>query len=161
MVHVGGLRQAGRARRIDVERAIFDGEHGTVGSGELVAGKVVEIAIDAREVGIGLAVKPDLGVAGNMRARTRQRLVQLVGHDDVLGIHHIDAVGERHSREVGVDECNDAAGPRDADPGGQEFRSARHHQTDDVALVQILRQRPARIAVGARCELAVGEAFPV
>ena len=62
---------------------------------------------------------------------------------------------------MGVDECNHAADARDADPDREEFRPARHHQADRVALAQVLRQRPARVAVGARRKLAVAEALAV
>ena len=161
MVHVGGLRQAGRARRVDVKRAIFDGERGTVGGGELVPGEAVEIAIHAREIGICVAMKPNLGIAGDVRLRAGERLEQFGGDDDVLWAHHIDAIGQRHPGEVGIDERNHAADPRDADPCGQKLRPARHHQTDRVALAKILRERPACIAVRARRKLPVREAFAV
>ncbi len=96
-----------------------------------------------------------------MVRRAGERLEQFGGDDDVLWAHHIDAIGQRHPGEVGIDERNHAADPRDADPRGQKLRPARHHQTDRVALAKILRERPARIAVRARRKLPVREAFAV
>ena len=37
-----------------------------------VAGQAVDLAIDAREIGVGIAVQPDLRVAGDVRARALQ-----------------------------------------------------------------------------------------
>ena len=72
VVHVRGLRQTGRARGVNVERAILDGEHGAVRGRERIAGNAVNLAIDARKVGIGVTMKPDLGSAGDLRARALQ-----------------------------------------------------------------------------------------
>ena len=161
MVDVGGLGQARRSRRVDVERAILDGERGKLSSGEVVAADVVERAVDTRQIGVGLAVNPDFTLARDMRPRAFQRVEQFGRDDDVLWAHHVDAIGERRPGEVRVDERDHGAGARDPDPGGQEFRPPRHHQTDGVALAQMLCQRPARIAVGARRELAIGEALVI
>ena len=161
MAHVGSLREPGRSRRVDVERAILDGERGKLSSGEVVAADVVERAVDTRQIGVGLAVNPDFTLARDMRPRAFQRVEQFGRDDDVLWAHHVDAIGERRPGEVRVDERDHAADARDPDPGGQEFRPPRHHQTDGVALAQMLCQRPARIAVGARRELAIGEALVI
>ena len=161
VVHVGGLRQPGGAGRVDVERAVLDGEGRTVGRRELRAGEAVDRAVDAREIGVGIAVQPDLGVAGEVRARARKRIEQFRGDHDVLGADHIDAVRQCGPGQVGVEQRHHAADMRDADPDGQEFRAARHHQADGVALGHALRQRPAGVAVRTRVELAVAEALAV
>jgi hypothetical protein len=70
VVHVGRFRQAGRARGVDVKRAVLDGQGRKIGRREVGAGKTVDFAIDAREIGVGIAVQPDLRVAGDVRARS-------------------------------------------------------------------------------------------
>ena len=78
-----------------------------------------------------------------------------------FGLDGVDAIGQRRPGQMGVEERNHAADARDADPDREEFRPARHHQADRVALAHVLRQRPARVAVGARRKFAVGEALTV
>ena len=69
MVDVGRLGQAGRARGVDVERAVLDGEPAALGVRQRVARQGVDFAIDARQVGVGLAVQPELGDRSVMCAR--------------------------------------------------------------------------------------------
>ena len=63
VVDVGGLGQAGGARRVDEERAVLDGQRAAFVVRERRAGQVLDLAVDARKVGGGVAVQPDLGVA--------------------------------------------------------------------------------------------------
>ncbi len=162
VVHVGRLRQAGRARGVDVERAILDGQRAPLRGRELVAGQAFDRRVDARQVGRRcIPVQPDLGAAAQMRACTGERPQQVRGDDDVGRGHHVDAVRQRGAGEVGVEEGDHAADAGDADPDRQEFRASRHQQADRVALAHTLGQRPAGIAVGARGQLAIGQALAI
>ena len=69
VVDVGGLGQSGRARRVDVERAVVDRERRTLvrrrrGSSETCA----SASIDARKFRPRLAVNPDAQLRGSMSA---------------------------------------------------------------------------------------------
>ena len=77
--------------------------------------------------------------------------------DRRLGADDGDRMGERWAGEIGVDQRRRHAGARHAEPDRDIFRAVGHHQADRVALAEPLRARPARVAVGARVELAVGE----
>ena len=81
--------------------------------------------------------------------------------DDVPGRDHVDAVGERIARQVGVEQRDHAADSGDADPDRQELGPVGHQQADRVALGDALRERPAGVAVRARAKLAVAQVLAV
>jgi hypothetical protein len=60
MVQVGRFRQPGGAGRVDVKRAVLDGQGRALGRREIGVGQALDLAIDAREIGIGIAMQPDL-----------------------------------------------------------------------------------------------------
>ena len=96
-----------------------------------------------------------------MRPRGRKRAGKRARHDDVLGLDHVDAMGERRAGQVGVEQAHDAADFGDAEPGRHEFRTVRHQQADRIAFGDALGERPARVLIGPRRERAIGEAFAV
>ncbi len=79
----------------------------------------------------------------------------------MLRLDDIDAVGERASREIGVEERRDASGPRNAEPDGDILRAVRHQQADAVTFVDPVCQCPPGVAVGACAEAGVSEGFGI
>ena len=147
VIDVGGLGHAGGARGVDVERAVLDGEGAPLARRQRGAGVGLDLLIDARQVGAVGAVLPDPGVDGEMRPRGREGGRKLGRHDHVLGLDHVDAMGECGAREVGVDERDHAARAGEPEPDRHELRPVRHHQAHGVALGEPVRERPARVAV--------------
>ena len=113
------------------------------------------------KVGGGVAVQPDLGVRREVRLRRLQRGQHVGVDDDVPGRDHVDAMGERHAHQIGVEQRDHAADAGDADPDRQELGPVGHQEADRVALGDALRERPARVAVRARAELAIAEVLAV
>ena len=161
VIDVGGLGQAGRARREDEERAVLDGERAALRFGQIVARQAVHLAVDARMVGLGAAVQPDLRLARDMEARRLECFEQFGGHHDVPRLDRIDAVRECGSGQIGIEQPHHAADPGDAEPDRHELRPVRHQEADRVALADALCEPPARIAVRTCRELPVAEALAV
>ena len=69
--------------------------------------------------------------------------------DEVLGRDDIDAMGERVTAQIGVEQRDDAADGGDTEPDRHVFGPIWHQEPDRFALGEILRERPARIAIGA------------
>src|SRR2546422_173597 len=155
----GGLGQAGRARRIDVERPILDGRQPRLGRAERVAREPPDAAVDPREVAETVAVRPDSRRAGEVRQRAGEPFEELRGHDDVPGRDEIDGVRERGPCQIGVEQRNDAADTGDAEPDRHVLGPVRHEQPDDIPLDESLVERPAGVSVGARRETAIGQAL--
>jgi hypothetical protein len=157
MVDVRRLGHSGGAGRVDVKCTVLDGERAPLGGGERRRRESLHRTIDAREILRALAMDPDFRCGLQRRQDGEERLEQFGRDDNVLGRDDIDAMRERRPHEVGVEERGDAADARDADPRGRKFRPVRHQQADSVALLEILRQRPARIAIGALEQLTIGQ----
>jgi hypothetical protein len=104
-------------------------------------------------------VRPDFRLALELRHAGTKLLAQFRGDDDVRRRSEIDAMVERGAAKIGVDQRNDDADAGEPEPDGQIFGPVRHHQADDLALGEVLRQRPARKTAGARDELGIGQAF--
>ena len=78
------------------------------------------------------------------------------GRDDV------DAVGERRADQVGIEQRDDAAGPRDAEPDRHVFRPVRHQQADRRRPCRGLAPSPsAHIGWRALRQRAIGQASRV
>ena len=69
------------------------------------------------------------------------------------------AIGERRAAEVGVDESDDGADLRQAEPDGEIFRPIGHHEGDRFALADAGGQSPARDLIDATGESAKIEAL--
>ena len=114
VVHVGGLGQAGGAGRVDEQRAILDRELAPLVAGQRVARKTLDLAVDARaKLGARrrrAATRSALTVRCGLRGLERRE--QLRRHDDVLGRDDVDAVRERVTGQVGVEQRDHAADPR-------------------------------------------------
>ena len=161
VIDIGGLGQPGGARRIDEESAILDGERPPFRGVEPRARQGLDVAVDAREIGPGVAVRPCLGIDGKMHAGGGEACGELGAHDDVLGGNDVDAMSERGAAEIGVEQRHGAADAGDAEPDRHVFGPVGHQQADRLALVQSLRQGPTGIAVGSLCQRAIGEPFPL
>ena len=135
VVEVRGLRQAGRAARVDEEALVLDGEAREIPFGDRRIGEAVELRVEPLVAFALGAVAPELRAGGDIRRGGAEALDQLRVDDHVSRLHDIDAVGERGAGQVRVEERDDAAGSRDAEPGGEVFRPVRHHQRDHVALL--------------------------
>ena len=151
------LRQAGGAGGVDEQRRVLDRQRRPLVGAERLAGEVFDLKIDAllaarrRAMGEDRRRRVELGEAGG-------ELRQEMRFDDRrLGADDGERMGERGAGEVGVDQRRRHAGARHAEPDRDIFRAIGHHQADRVALAEPVRAGPARVAVGARVELAVGE----
>ncbi len=69
VVDIGGLRQAGGARRVDEERAILDGQRPPLAAREPLARESLDLPVDAGKPHARVAVQPDLRVRRQVRLR--------------------------------------------------------------------------------------------
>src|SRR6267143_128470 len=161
MAHLRGFGQPGRARGIDVERRTVDGRPTALGLAQRLGWLSLDVAIDARELVAAGAVNPDLDRLLAVEQRSAQRLDELRGRDDVLGGDDIDAVGERGTGHVRIEQRNDPAYPRDPKPDRHVLGPVRHEQTYHVALVEALAEGQASISVRPLRELAIAQALVV
>ncbi len=105
-----------------------------------------DLAIDARKI----IASPCDQIFGRLESVAERNCIdQFAGDDDVLRRDDVDAMGERVPAELRVEQRNDAADAGDAEPDRQVFGPVRHHQADGLALGELLRERPAGVAVGA------------
>src|SRR5262249_1706842 len=156
MRHARRFREAGRAGRINVKRAVLEGQMRPLRCRKIRSGQALDFKIDAREIAI-FPMQPDLGVTGNVGAGVLKFAHQFASHNDVLGAHHIDAVGKRCTYQVGVEKRDHPAGGGNADPYRQELGPSGHEQRDRVAFADVERQGPARVLVRPRVKLAEAE----
>ena len=71
----------------------------------------------------------------------------------------VDAMGERMTAQLGIDQRSDDARAGEAEPYRQIFGPVRHHQADRFVLGQPLIERPTRETVGACDERPIGQAL--
>ena len=124
MADMGGLRQAGGAGGVDVQRAVGDGHAAALRFGQASARQLFDGAVDADK--IVAAVRPDLWPARHERKRAADFAAHLGGDDDMLGLNDIEAMGERCAAKIGVDQRNDGARFGDAEPDRHIFGPVRH-----------------------------------
>ena len=157
MAEIRGLGQARRARGVDVEGVVLADEpvaHRLVGYGRrALRERGVEILGPRR----GAAGEPGDGFGLAGRHRLLPGLRKLVAYDRLARLGDGDAMRERGPAQVGVDEGHDRAELHQPQPRHQVFGTAFHEQRDGVALADVLRKRPMRIAVRARGQLRVGQ----
>ena len=141
MADIGGLGQAGGAGGVDQQSA---------GSAR-VTSRSSAIAPAARRKSPPPHPRKIASCRQTMAAGSTsvQRGVSSCADDDVPGAGHVQAMGQRRARQIGVDQRHHAADAGDAQPDRQIFGAIGHQQRDHVALGEALRQRPAGIAVGA------------
>src|SRR5439155_4156327 len=84
---------------------------------------------------------------------------ELCGHDEMPGRGDVDAVRERWSGKVRVEQRNDAAGPGDAEPDRHVLGAVRHQEADGFAFGDPLVDGPPRVPGGPVGERAVRQAF--
>ena len=127
---------------------------------ERVAGQGVDLAVDARRTRRCVAVqtRPSAWSSSSGRARWRTPSASSAATMMCFGATMSMQWASDGAGQVGVDQRRDAADAGDAEPDRHVFRPVRHQQADRLALGEILRQRPARVAVGALGERAIAEA---
>ena len=82
-----------------------------------------------------------------MRTRPCKDVAILRSKNDVLRAGDIDAMRKRLANQLGIDQRHHPADPADAEPAGDVFGPARHHQADRLAEPNSLTLRPAGILV--------------
>ena len=105
------------------------------------------------------AMRPNLRRAG--KHGRLQRLAQFRRNDHMAWRDQVEAMRQRRTAKLGVDQCHDTADAGDAEPDRQIIRLVRHQQTHGLGFAELLRERPTRVTVGARHELLIGEGFAV
>ena len=153
------LGQAGGARGEDEERAVVDRQLGALVRGERRRAERLDLFVDARFAARRLAVDEDDEIGAQMLLRAGELQPQGRLDDRRPGVDDGDAMGERGTGEIGVDQRGGDADPCKTHPDRQIFRSIGHHQANRVAPAQAPGERPAGVAVRPRVELAVGEGF--
>src|SRR5437867_2919433 len=73
----------------------------------------------------------------------------------------VDAMCERGPGEIRVEQRNDAADARDAEPDGHVLRAVRHQEADGVALGELLLDRPPGISGRSFRERTIRQALAV
>jgi hypothetical protein len=143
------LRQTGGSGGVDVERAIVDGDLRQLRGIETVARKLLDRHGDVGQSGTAVAMRPHDGIARQMRRRTAKGVEQIARDDDVPRRDGVDAMGERGSHEMSVEQRDDAAGATDPAPDRHVFGPVGHQQADRVALADSVHPGPAGVAIGA------------
>src|SRR6202035_6083902 len=126
MADMGGLRQAGGAGGVNVERAVGDSDAAAFRFGQASAGQLFDGMVDAGK--IVTAVRPDFWRARHGRKGGADFAAQLGSDNDVLRLDDIEAMGEGSAAQIGVDQRNDAAHFADAEPDRQVFGPVRHDE---------------------------------
>ena len=157
MVDVRCLRQAGRAARIDVEAPVLDRKRRELAGRNRRVGQRVDPGIKALVAFRCSAVAPELRSRDEVRLGGAEPFDQRRIDDDVLRGNDVDAMRQRRAAEICIEQGDDPAGARDAEPDREIFRPVRHHQRHHVALGDAMRHRPAGVLVGAPVELPIGE----
>ena len=121
----------------------------------------LQVEIDLRERGVWRAVRPDCRRAIELWKNCRKRIHELAGHDEMLETDDVDAMRKGGADKIGVEQRDDAAHTRDAEPDGKVLGAIGHQQADDIAFGQTLLQRPASVLICARHEFRVGHALAI
>src|SRR5204862_4148215 len=109
-----GLGDAGRAGGVDVERAIVNRDRTRYAVARYLGRKLRDERVDTR-TGVGVrAVNPDRWCANEVLTNRDDAIEQRLGDDHVFWRRDVDAVRQRRTREVGVDQRDDTADARDA-----------------------------------------------
>ena len=95
------------------------------------------------------AVRPVPNRAVEARAHLRDGRRKLSAHDNVRRRNHAHRVRQRVADKLRIDERHDGAGARHAKPRGEIVRAICHHEDDDIARGNALRECPARVAIAA------------
>ena len=153
MADIGRLRQSGRTGRVNRQRAVGDAHAAALRSAQRRAGEFFDLLIDALEA--AAAMRPDLRCACDRRRAVS--FGQFAGDDHVPRCDDIDAMRQRRTAQLRVEEGDHAADSGNAEPDCEIIRPVRHQEADGFALAEILLQRPARVTVGAFGEHLIGQ----
>ena len=148
MADVDGLGQAGRARRVDVQRAVIDCRRLVAQAREVGLRVRFDFMVDAGESRIAFAVNPGSNIRGELRRDRFVRIGECRADDDVLWFHDVDRMRQRVAGDVRIEERDDGADATYADPDRHIFGRIAHQQAYDVAGRQPLLQRPCGISAG-------------
>ena len=158
MADIGGLRQSGRARGVDQERAV--GDDAWSGVRRQTRRRLDSVQWRDRFAKIASPFAAPcaqrIGWFAKMRARRLERIGQFRGDDDMFRRDQVNTMRKRRSAKLRVEQRHDAARGGDAEPDCHIIGTIRHQERDCVALGHICVERPARIAVGARGKLREG-----
>ena len=143
-----------------IERAVLDGERAALRGGERVAGKAIDRAVDARKSAGAAPCSQTFGVARADAARAAGEQRRASSAATMMCFGSTTLMQWASDAPVRLVLSSATTPPTRVMPSqiAMIFRPVRHQQADGVALGEALRQRPARVAVGARGELAVAEA---
>ena len=100
---------------------------------EIGAVERVDGEVDAPRVGRPAAVAPDLEGGRSSRERLVAGVEEFRAHDHAARRGDPQTMRERLAAQVDVDEGDDRADLRQAEPDGEIFRAIGHHQADRLA----------------------------
>src|SRR5947209_10587794 len=86
---------------------------------------------------------------------------KIVANNDMTGFGHVNAMQKRRSDKPRIHKRDHAADLRDAEPCGEIIGTTGCEQTNNLALADAGRERPARVTVDAFVELAIAEGFAI
>ena len=156
MRHDRRLGQAGRARREHFERRVFRlhiGAHGRVrpGFGLGIQRGAEILSPIQRPVEHPGAHRIEFAGPG-----TVESLGQLAFQDDLFGLADIEAMGQGMAGELVIEQGSHHTDLGEAEPDGDILPAIAHEESDRIARLETLVQRPMGDLVGPRLELAVG-----
>ena len=137
VVDVGGLRQAGGAGGVDVERAILDGQRRALGRRRAARTSWRSIAlIDARKFATVFAVRPRSSARAQQAAAARSRTARRSSAATMTcfgATMSMQWASDAPTRLV-LSSATTPPAAGDAEPDRHIFGPVRHHQADRLAL---------------------------
>ena len=113
---------------------------------------------DTRKVAVR-AVHPHPGIHCQARLRAVQNREQFGRDDYVDRPRDVDAMSQRRTDEVCIEERDGSPDASDAEPDSKIIGAIAHQQSDNVAFADPASDCPARIAVCALSEFAIAQAL--
>ena len=145
------LWQARCPGRIDVECRIVQGRAAARGGIERRSRQICHGAIDVISLpGQRRSMRPDSRLALKAGTCIGQRGKVAGRRDNGLGPGGVDAMRERGSLKVRVDERGDAADARQTQPDRHIFLAVGHQEADAIAFLEALLQSPPGVTVCQR-----------
>ena len=89
-----------------------------------------------------LTVNPRLDLWTKLPPHSGEAVGEFGPDNDEFGLHNVDGVRQRLTREIGVNKRNRAADTGYPEPDGHVVRTVRHDQADDIASGEPLFQCP-------------------
>src|SRR5579862_1445812 len=160
MARVGGFGQACGAGGVDRKGAVGDGYVTPFVKAQPVGRISFYVAINARKFNVVVsAVSPDLGPREKIPDRQLTLLEEFRCDNKVLRCDNINAMGERLPAKICIEERYDTPHRCNAKPNCHVFGPVWHQQRNRFTLCDILRERPASIAVRTVGKLTITQAL--